>query len=147
MGLWQLGILLVLFGVPAALVGAGDLRREARRPRRVRTTGLVVDYVPRRDRRRRPGGGWYEADVFHPVVRFALPAGEVAHVEGRHGLISPTIPVGQTIPVAYRPGAPEEAEFAGSGPSASGCLPLLAGGLLLGAGALVLLLALAVDHA
>lgn len=103
MGITWLPLLFVAIGALLAAVGVRDLARKRRFVREAaRTTGTIVGYEARAGRR---------GSVYHPVVDFPLPTGQLVRFTSSVGSSPRVGQVGQPVGVLFNPYNPGEAEL------------------------------------
>jgi hypothetical protein len=74
--------------------------------------GEVIDLETRRAYGRQ-GKRSYVYSIYHPVVRFPLPDGEMVQFTSQIGSTPPEFQVGQSVKVLYHPAQPQSARIQG----------------------------------
>ncbi len=103
MGITWLPLIFVAIGALLAAVGVRDITRKRRFVRdAAQTTGTIVGYERRAGRR---------GSVYHPVVDFPLPTGQLVRFTSSVGSSPRVGQVGQPVGVLFNPYNPGEAEL------------------------------------
>ena len=103
MGIFWLPLIFVAIGALLAAIGVRDIVRKRRFVRgAAHVTGAIVGYERRAGRR---------GSVYHPVVDFPLPTGQLVRFTSSVGSSPRVGQVGQPVGVLFNPYNPGEAEL------------------------------------